>query len=37
MSCNVSLWGRPETIVHSVAGLLPIGNRIVSVPSRGRL
>ena len=35
VSCNGSLRRRPEKIVRTVAGVLPIDNRIVSVSNRG--
>ena len=34
-TCNGSLRKRAEKITHAVAGVFPIDNRIVSVPSRG--
>jgi cytidylate kinase len=36
ISCSGSLRGRAEEIARAVSGALPIDNRIVSVPSRGR-
>ena len=35
VSCNGSLRRRAENIVRTVAGVLPIDNRIVSVSNRG--
>jgi cytidylate kinase len=37
ISCNGSLRRRAEKIARTVAGAFPIDNRIVSVPSHGRL
>jgi cytidylate kinase len=36
VSCSGALRGRAEEIARAVSGALPIDNRIVSVPSRGR-
>lgn len=36
ISCSGGLRGRAEEIARAVSGALPIDNRIVSVPSRGR-
>jgi hypothetical protein len=36
VSCSGGLRGPGEEIAHAVSGALPIDNRIVSVPSRGR-
>jgi hypothetical protein len=37
ISCSGGLRRRVETIAHKVAGVTQIDNRIVSVPSHGRL
>jgi cytidylate kinase len=37
ISCSGSLRRRAEEIARAISGALPIDNRIVSVPSRGRL
>jgi osmotically-inducible protein OsmY len=34
-TCNGSLRRRAEKITHAVAGVFPIDNRIISVPTRG--
>ncbi len=36
ISCSGGLRGRAEEIARAISGALPIDNRIVSVPSRGR-